>query len=244
MTEQYYLLERPPESPDSASSPQGLGVLDQGLCAVQPGRLTVVYGSSSRVNFSLWCSVMCQLPREQGGWGSPAVFVDGGNTFNPYFVSSLARKNCLTPRSTLQGIVISRAFTAYQLTQLVFQRLGQALEEYQSQLAVISDLTTLFLDRDIPSEEVRHIFHQLTSHLSQLAQKRNLALLVTHPPSNSQLGLYLKDILHQRADILVKMEENQQGSKLELEKHPDLESNSVQLSINSPVTLESFMEER
>ncbi|MFW6117458.1 MAG: hypothetical protein ACOC6G_02615 [Thermoproteota archaeon] len=244
MTEQYYLLERAPESPDFASSLQGLGVLDQGLCAVQPGRFTVVYGSAPRVNFGLWCSVMCQLTREQGGWGSPTVFVDGGNTFNPYFVSSLARKNCLSPRSALQGIFISRAFTAYQLTQLVFQRLGQALEEYQSQLAIISDLTTLFLDRDISPEEVEHIFYQLTSHLSQLTQKRNLAILVTHPPSNSKQGVYLQDILHQRADILVKIEENQQVLKLEVEKHPELESKPVQLPINSPVTLESFMEER
>jgi len=90
------------------------------------------------------------LPFKKGGLNSRVVYVDGGNTFDPYAVSAIAQEYGLEPKSVLEKILISRAFTAYQLTALVFEKLEEALKRYRSKLVIVSDITRLFLDRDVP----------------------------------------------------------------------------------------------
>ena len=194
--------------------PFGIPLLDQKLAAVQAGKFTVFYGSPYCISLSLLLSVRCQLPPEEGGFGSSVIFVDGGNTFNPYSVSSTARKYNLNPRSALQHIFISRVFTAYQLTSLVVEKLNQALRDFESRLVVISDMTSLFLDRDIPKTEAKLMFNKLTLHLFELASKKKLAVLATHIPRFDQdLALESADGAVARADILTKLEEDNQFLK-------------------------------
>ncbi|NIP66736.1 hypothetical protein GWN63_01315, partial [Candidatus Bathyarchaeota archaeon] len=54
--------------------------LDQKLAPVQLGRFTVFYGSPYSITLSFLLSVRSQLPPEEGGFDSPAIFIDGGNT--------------------------------------------------------------------------------------------------------------------------------------------------------------------
>jgi hypothetical protein len=58
-----------------------------------------------------------------GGLASNVVFIDGGITFRLYRIAKLAQLHGLNAEEVLQRIFISRAFTAYQLTSLVMEKL-------------------------------------------------------------------------------------------------------------------------
>ncbi|MBU0685670.1 MAG: hypothetical protein KJ653_07495, partial [Candidatus Thermoplasmatota archaeon] len=53
------------------------------------------------------------------------VWIDGGNTIDPYAISSLCKRLRLDKRDILSRINISRAFTAYQLVTLIDDKLEE-----------------------------------------------------------------------------------------------------------------------
>ncbi|PIU59583.1 hypothetical protein COS86_03495, partial [Candidatus Bathyarchaeota archaeon CG07_land_8_20_14_0_80_47_9] len=63
------------------------------------------------------------MPTQIGGLATDVVFVDGGNTFRLYQVARLAQLHQLNPKEVLERIYISRAFTAYQMTSLIMEKL-------------------------------------------------------------------------------------------------------------------------
>ena len=67
----------------------------------------------------------------------------------------------LDPEKTLEMIFISRAFTAYQMTALIMERLKDAVKKYDAKIVVISDIVELFLDKDIPDEEAEQVIIKL-----------------------------------------------------------------------------------
>lgn len=149
----------------------GVGEFDQLLDGFELGQFVVFYGSRlSHVLSELLC-VRAQLSYELGGLNSSAIFVDGGNVFDPYTLSLFSRLHNLDPREALEKIYISRAFTAYQLTSLIFEKMQKALKKFESKLVVVSDISGLFLDRDVPKTEARDIFNSLTVYLSDFASK-------------------------------------------------------------------------
>ena len=119
------------------------------------GDFAVIHGSSSVVSLASLLCVRAQLPVQLGGLGSNVVFVDGGNTFQLYHVARLARLHGLDPKQTLERIYISRAFTAYQMTALVLEKLRETIRRYDAKLVVISDIAGFFLDKDIAETEAR-----------------------------------------------------------------------------------------
>ncbi len=53
------------------------------------------------------------------GGGIDVIVLDGANGFDPYRVSSFARKALIPPERLLKKIRIARAFTCYQMATLV-----------------------------------------------------------------------------------------------------------------------------
>ena len=81
----------------------------------KPSCITVVEGSSSLVPdalFRLCAASIVSLDRD-------AIFVDGGNSFNPYSLSRIAKSFGAEPRKVLSRIHIARAFTEYQMEALI-----------------------------------------------------------------------------------------------------------------------------
>lgn len=224
----------------------GVDELDQLLTGFQLGQFIVFYGSRLGHILSELLCVRCQLPLNDGGLDTGVVFADGGNAFDPYTVSFFARTHGLDPRGALERIYISRAFTAYQLTSLILEKLQEALRGFGSKFAVISDISRLFLDRDVPKIEAREIFNSLTLYLRDFASKNSVIVLATDFPHNpSRRGLFLESALHGRANILIKFRERSGILRFILEKHPVIEPGYVDLPLNSwgnAITLEDFVE--
>ncbi len=149
-----------------------------------PGDFAVLYGSPSVISLTSLLCIRAQLPPQLGGLGSNVVFIDGGNTFRLYNITRLAKLHQINPRQTLEHLFISRAFTAYQLTSLILDKLEETVQTYNAKLVVISDIAGFFLDNDIPNEEAQRVYSQIISYLSKLCKKtpnnynRNLPTLL------------------------------------------------------------------
>lgn len=182
---------------------------------------TVLYGTSAVLPLSSLLCVRAQLPNQLGGLGTNVIFVDGGNTFRLYQVSRIAQLHQLDPKQVLRHIYISRAFTAYQMTSIIFDRLKETADKYQAKLVVISDIAGLYLDTDIPAEEAKRVFSQLTAYLSKFAEENQLIMLAIYPPHyHSKRNTFLHALTCGRANVVISISPSKYGQKFVLEKHP------------------------
>lgn len=220
----------------------GIQGINQAFPGFRLGDFAVLQGHPFlRALISKLC-VHCQLSREKGGLDSSVIFIDGGNTFNPYSISATAQELDVDPRSTLKRVFVSRAFTAYQLSTLVLETLEDALKRYSSKLILISEIIDLFLDRDVPTNEASGIFRKMMVHLVDLALRRNIIVAATCSNNErSKRLVLLETILLERAGIIAKVTESKGRLQLTIQSNrfPKLLTFDVS---HSKSTLEKFVE--
>jgi hypothetical protein len=197
----------------------------ENLDAVFPGfalgDFAVLHGSPAVLSLSMLLCVRAQFPPQLGGLGTNVTFVDCSNTFRLYDVSTIAQLHELDPKEVLERIFISRAFTAHQMTSIVFDRLRETVERYSSKLVVVSDIAGLYLDKDVPEREAKHVFSQLTLRLSRFAEENRVTVVATYPPHYpSKRNLFLKWAACGRASVVASVKPTRYGSQFVLEKHP------------------------
>lgn len=181
----------------------------------------MLYGSPTVLPLSLLLTVRAQLPFQLGGLETNVVFVDGGNTFRLYHVSRIAQLSQLDPRQVLERIFISRAFTAYQMTAIVLEKLEETVDKFGSKLVVISDIAGLYLDKDVPPKEAKDVFNQLAVYLSRFAEENQLIVLATYfPHYPSRRNAFLQEVARGRANVVMSARSTRFGQELVLEKHP------------------------
>ena len=205
------------------------------------GDFAVLHGSSSLVSLASLLCVRAQLPVQFGGLGSNVVFVDGGNTFQHYHVTRLARLLGLDPKHTLERIYISRAFTAYQMTALVLEKLRETIRRYDAKLAVISDIAGFFLDKNIAESEARRVYNQVAAYLSNFAKENQIILIATYPPhQKSRRNTFLHEVICGRANVVISLRQTKYEREFILEKHPHCVLGVVELP-SETLTLEHFL---
>lgn len=208
-----------------------------------PGDFAIIYGLPSVLTLSLLLAVRAQLPYQLGGLESSAVFIDGGNTFRLYKVSQLARLHHLRPRNVLQRIFISRAFTAHQMTSIILDKLEESVTKYDAKLVIISDFQGLYLDKDIPPEESREVFSQVTAYLSKLAEEKSVILLATCLPHDySRRSAFFHAVACARSNVTISIKKKSAypfEKQFTLEKHPIFKLGSVDFPIENS-TLNDF----
>ena len=220
----------------------GIPRIDDAFPGFQKGDFAVLFGRRVCRTLVFLLSVRSQLSLKKGGLNSRVVYIDGGNTFDPYAISALAQQYSLEPRCVLEKILISRAFTAYQLTALVFEKLEEALKRYRSKLVIVSDITGLFLDRDVPKIESTDTFMKMVQHLLDLASRRRVVIVASYFPRRySSRSLFLESVLLGRARVLLGVKRSRGSLKLALEKHPSIKPFAVDFPSNA-VTMDMFME--
>jgi hypothetical protein len=210
-----------------------IGDVDSLLPFLCLGDFAVFCGSSAvRSLINLLC-VRTQLPIQLGGLESNVLFVDGGNSFRLYDISSIAQSMELDPRTVLERIFISRTFTAYQMVDLVFEQLEAAVKKYDTKVVVIANLAQQFLDKDVPPKEAKEIFLQLTKYLQDFTKNNNVILVATHPPFFwSKHRRFFTEVLCSRANIVSSIKKFRKRPYFILEKHPVFKTGKVELSTN------------
>jgi hypothetical protein len=205
------------------------------------GDFAVLYGSNSVQSLAALLCVRAQLPPQLGGLGSTVVFIDGGNTFRLYQVARLARLHRLDPKKTLEGIYISRAFTAYQMIALILEKLKETVKRYDAKLAIISDIAGFFLDKDVPEYEARRVYSQVTAYLSNFAKENNIALIATYPPhKETKRNTFLQAVTCRKANVVISLNQTKYEREFILEKHPRQILGAAELP-SETFTLEYFI---
>ena len=215
--------------------------MDEVFTGFEPGDFAVFHGVASNIMLFKLC-VRCQLPPSRGGLGSSVVFVDGGNVFNPYVVAEVARGHGLNPKNVLERIYVSRAFTAYQLSSLILEKLEKAVRKFRSKLVTVSDISSLFLDRDVPKTEAQDLFLKVCGRLEKIARERKVIVVASHTGrTDSSRCMFLETVLYGRANVVFGLKHSRGVLKLSLESHPRLKPFTVELGGNE-VRLTDFME--
>jgi len=157
-----------------------------------------------------------QLPKEAGGSDSSVVLIDGGNRSDLYLFSSYAKLYGVAPRKALRRVVTSRAFTMYQMADLVVNQLGRVVDEYGAKVVVLSDVLGMLNEESrLPEDEARRLAGAVQRGLEEVRrEKKVLAFmtLVTKTPYDR--------VITDRADVLVGLEESGASIEGTLLKHP------------------------
>jgi hypothetical protein len=178
------------------------------------------------------------------GKGRAVAVLDGANRFDPYTVSSLARRAWIPPEKLLKSIRIARAFTCYQMATLMEERLVSlvharavgAIHESPLQkpwVILLGPLTT-FLDEDVSEREVRPLFERSLRKIEGMASEGVPFLLFqssefSEDPPFAQGGLgglrnskraYLMRRLFQFSNLVWRIDLEEEELKLILEKGP------------------------
>ncbi len=202
----------------------------------------VLCGLPTILQLSFLLAVKAQLPTQLGGLETNVTFVDGGNTFKLYNVSRLAQMHELDPKQVLEHTFISRAFTAYQMTALILENLEEAVSKLDSKLVIISDITGLYLDEDVPAAEAKEIYNQVTTYLSKFAEEKQVIIIATLlPHPHSRRNTFLHAATRGRANVVASIRSARFSQEFVLEKHPVLGLGYAEFPSSNP-TLNEFME--
>jgi len=156
-----------------------------------------------------------QLPKEAGGSDSNVVLVDGGNRSDLYLFSSFAKLYGVSARKALRRVVTSRAFTMYQMADLVVNKLAKVVDDYGAKVVVLSDvLGMLNEEQGVDEDEARRLAGAVKRGLAKVKEKRVLTFmtLITKTP-------YDRAVTDQ-ADIVVDLVERGPYIEGTLLKHP------------------------
>ncbi|MFX1452303.1 MAG: hypothetical protein ACFFCM_15805 [Promethearchaeota archaeon] len=103
--------------------------------------LYLLYGNRSIIKqILLSLAVTSQLFSLLNGISSKVMYVDGDNSFNPYFISRKAIIKKLDPQYVLSNILISRSFTWPQTLDISTNK----TKKIDAQILLISGLTSMY----------------------------------------------------------------------------------------------------
>jgi hypothetical protein len=209
-----------------------------------------------------WGEGVGELSSYIAGWmagqGIDVVVLDGANRFDPYVVSSFAKKASIPPENLLKRIRIARAFTCYQMATLVEEKLiallrqEEAISQTHKRWVILLGPINTFLDEDVPERETRPLFERMLRKMEEMAMEGvSFYLSQSNPPSpllakrglgglTDSRGAYLMRRLFQISDLVWKICLDDEGPKMILEKSltENHETKDLRLRLGSRFSLE------
>ena len=150
-----------------------LGILEGFLQEIGERYVNTVIDGVDLGFSSIYCSYLSSV-----GYKGNVLLVDGGNTFNPYFVTRCCRLLSVDERRVLERTRISRAFTCHQLSAIL-GRLGEMVKRVGSKVVVVTDPTYLYLER-LGEERVLGEFVEAFRGLMTTTYRCRLTTLIRH----------------------------------------------------------------
>lgn len=102
--------------------------------------------------------------------GKRVLFLDGANSANPRLLARLARERRVPFEQFNRRVQIARAFTCFQLTELI-ARVPRFLADFPADVLVVTALPDLYFDEDVRDWEARVALEQALSSLEHLARQ-------------------------------------------------------------------------
>jgi len=96
------------------------------------------------------------------------LYLDGANQISPLLIARFARERGLEP-SALNGLIrIARAFTCFQLTELI-RRVPRVLGTFRADVLILTALPDLYFDEDVQDRPARVSFEHALEGLRAVA---------------------------------------------------------------------------
>jgi hypothetical protein len=92
------------------------------------------------------------------------LFLDGANSADPRLLARLARERSVPFEQFNRQVEIARAFTCFQLTELV-ARVPRFLESFPAEVLIVTALPDLYFDEDVRDWDARVAFEQAIENL-------------------------------------------------------------------------------
>lgn len=141
------------ETPQPSSKPWAL-----------PGRaLTVFYGCPELPRLSHY--FLPQIFLREGR----ILYLDGANQISPLLIARFARERGQEPSAFNRLIRVSRAFTCFQLTELI-ERAPGFLAKFSASVLIITALPDLYFDEDVRDREARASFERALEGLQRIVR--------------------------------------------------------------------------
>jgi len=163
------------------------------------GTLTVFYGCPEMPHLSHYFLPRLLFARKQ------ILYLDGANQISPLLMARFARERGIDPSDVNSLIRVSRAFTCFQLTELIL-RAPRFLEKFPAAVLIITALPDLYFDEDVRDREARASFEHA---LEGLCNVTPLSLSVAVFSDATSFKTQRKDFfqrLRNQADHVVKVE--------------------------------------
>lgn len=162
-----------------------LGMAESAIVAsLSPSRKVVLSGAPAAA-LATWVTARFACERKT------VRIICADNRFDAYAVARMARFKGITARDALNSIKVARAFTAYQLVELV-RDLNPHLPD---SVILISGVCSPFFDEDLSLVDAARIFYKTLWRLVELG-RGGMTLLLTQPapPANMRRAYFLKDL--------------------------------------------------
>jgi len=133
------------------------------------------------------------------------LYLDGANQISPLLIARFARERGLDPSAFNCLVRVSRAFTCFQLTELI-RRVPKFLETFDPNILIITALPDLFFDEDVRDREARASFEHALEGIGKLAA---LPLSIAVFSDATSFKTSRRDFLHRlckQANEVVKVE--------------------------------------
>jgi hypothetical protein len=124
--------------------------------------LTVFYGCPEMPRLSHYFLPRLLFARKQ------ILYLDGANQISPLLLARFARERGVEPSTVNSLIRVARAFTCFQLTELV-RRVPKSLERFSADALIVTALPDLYFDEDVRDREARASFEHALEGLRNVA---------------------------------------------------------------------------
>ena len=154
--------------------------------------------------------------------GETVLVLDAANCFDPYRIVAIAQQWRRFPPDLLRSILVSRAFTCFQMAELI-ERTAEAACRYRTRCVVLTGFPDIFDDEEISAAEAKSVLTRALSVLRRWAGLRLTALAFSDlSPQPTPLRAWLTRQLAREATAVYRFEETITGLVLRNEKTPAL----------------------
>ena len=165
--------------------------------SIFPSRMVAICGAQAwTLGQQLAAQMACEF--------NQVLYLCGDNRFDPYAVARFAKSQQKSPEEALSRILVARAFTAYQLDELIY-RLDP---EDAYGVVIISGVCTAFFDEDVAPNDAARLFYRSLWRLAGLLRE-GLTFLLTQSetPKRAERAHFLADLCR-AANVVIRLEGN------------------------------------
>lgn len=149
--------------------------------------------------------------------GREVVWVDGGNSVNPYALTSLCKRFRVRSGEVLESVNVSRAFTAYQLVTLIEEMMEAEVARTKAGLLVVTSFPDLFQDKDMWWSESLQLMKRCLACMREVTRRHDTVTLVTNLCLSRMLyKRSLRSLMYSSADQVLRIESQRAALRVSL----------------------------